>query len=118
MQLLPPELVWGLVPRFVGVVYIIAFAGLLPQLLALIGGTGLGPMPPRLAAAKRDFPGWRRFHSFPTLLWLNSSDFTLRLLPSLGIAAGALCVYGGPLAPAAHFCAWLIWLSLEPLGLI
>jgi hypothetical protein len=118
MPTLPPELVWGLVPRFIGVIYIIAFAALLPQLPTLIGSTGLGPMPVRLAAYKRDFPGLRRFHSFPTLFWLNSSDTMVRLMPVLGIAAGALCVYGGPLAPFAHFSAWLLWLSLEPAMLI
>lgn len=118
MPSISPELIWGLIPRFVGVLYVIAFAGLFPQLPALIGESGLGPMAPRLAAAKRDFPGLRRFHAFPTLLWLGCGNRALRVIPCLGIAAGALCVYGGPFAIVGHVLAWALWLSLEPAMLI
>jgi hypothetical protein len=118
MQSLAPELVWGLVPRFVGVIYIIAFAGLMPQLPALIGSRGLGALATRLAGARRDFSPLRRLHAYPTVLWLSCSDRTLRLVPALGIAAGAVCVYGGELSPYAHGLAWLLWLSLEPALLI
>jgi hypothetical protein len=52
------------------------------------------------------------------VLWLSHSDRTLRIIPWLGIAAGAVCVYGGPLAPAAHVLDWILWLSLEPALLI
>ena len=117
-SLVAPELVWGLFPRFVGFLYIIAFGGLARQLVPMVGERGLGPIAQRLRAARRDFPGLRRFHIFPTLLWLSSSDRTLRIVPLLGMLFGALCVYGGPVAPYAHFGAWLLWLSLEPATLI
>jgi hypothetical protein len=117
-SLVAPELVWGLIPRFVGLLYIIAFGGLIPQLVALIGTGGLGPITPRLAAARRDYPGIRRFFDYPTLLWLGSSDRTLRVLPWVGVACGAVMVYGGPLAPWANAVAWLLWLSLEPAALV
>ncbi len=115
---LDPLLVWGLVPRFVGVIYVIAFASLVPEVLVLIGSQGLGPIAPRLARARQDFPGVRRFLDFPTLLWLDCSDRTLRVLPWIGAVCGAICVYGGPLAPWAHGLALLLWLSLEPAMLI
>ena len=115
---LSPELVWGLVPRFVGVLFIIAFGSLIPQLSALIGSRGLGPITRRLDMARREFPGLRRFLEFPTLLWIDSSDRTLRVMPWLGVACGVLCVYGGPLSPWAHGLGWLLWLSLEPAMLI
>jgi hypothetical protein len=118
MSWVAPELVWGLVPRFVGLLYIIAFASLLPQLQRVIGSRGLGHIGPRLSAIRRDYPGLRGFHSMPTVLWLSHSDRTLRLIPWLGMAAGAICVYGGPLAPAAHALDWILWLSLEPALLI
>ena len=116
--LLQPELIWGLIPRFVGLLYIVAFAGLIPQLEAVVGTRGLAPIEPRLAAAKRDFPGLRRFLIFPSLLWLFHSDRVLRLLPWFGVLCGTLCVYGGPYAPFALGIGWLLWLSLEPAALI
>jgi hypothetical protein len=116
--LLAPTLVWGLIPRFVGVLYVIAFGSLVPQLHALLGSRGLGPIAPYFARARRDFPGLRRFLDFPTVLWLSSSDRTLRILPWLGVAAGTLCVIGGPLAFWAHALCWLLWLSLEPAMLL
>jgi hypothetical protein len=113
-----PELIWGLIPRFVGIIYMIAFGAIAPQLLGMIGTRGLGPIQQRLAAAKRDFPGPRRFFNFPTILWWWNSDTALRIIPWLGVAAGAFCVYGGPYAIYAHALAWLLWLSLEPAALI
>jgi lipase maturation factor 1 len=116
--LLSPALVWGVIPRFVGVLYIIAFGSLVPQLNALLGSRGLGPIAPFFARVRRDFPGLRRFLDFPTLLWLSSSDRTLRVVPWLGVASGVVCVIGGPLAPFAHVLSWLLWLSLEPAMLL
>jgi hypothetical protein len=86
--------------------------------VGMIGTRGLGPIQQRLACAKRDFPGPRRFFDFPTVLWWWNSDAALRVIPWLGVAAGALCVYGGPYAFYAHVLAWLLWLSLEPASLI
>jgi hypothetical protein len=113
-----PQLVWGLLPRLIGVLYIIAFGGLVPQLTAMLGSRGLGPITPRLAAIRRDYPGLRRFFMFPTLLWLNSSDRALRVIPWLGIGCGVLCVIGGPYAFWAQLAACLLWLALEPACLI
>ena len=69
-----PELVWGLIPRFVGVIYVLAFGALIPQIQVLSGSRGHLPVREWLARIRRDFPGPRRFFEFPTLLWLNSSD--------------------------------------------
>src|SRR5687768_17466223 len=110
-SLVAPELVWGLIPRFVGLLYMIAFGGFIPQLLAMIGTRGLGPITPRLARARRDYPGIRRFFDYPTLLWLSSSDRTLRIIPWLGVLCGAVMVYGGSLSPLANLLAWALWLS-------
>lgn len=119
MSFLPsPEIVWGVLPRLIGVLFIIAFGSLVPQLTAMIGSRGLGPITRRLEQVRRDYPGMRRFHMYPTLLWLNSSDRTLQIIPWLGVACGAVCIYGGPLSPFAHIAGWLLWLSLEPALLI
>jgi Lipase maturation factor len=116
--LISPAVVWGLIPRFIGVLYVIAFGSLIPQLTLLIGSEGLGPINLRLARARQDFPGLRRFLDFPTLLWISDSDRTLRVIPWLGVGLGMVCAYGGPLAPWAHGLCVLLWLSLEPAMLI
>src|SRR5690242_6665017 len=91
-----PELVWGLVPRIVGVLYVIAFASLATQVLGLVGSRGISPAHAQLAAMREHFPGPRRFLRLPTLLWLNASDRTLALLPWCGVACGLYVVMGGP----------------------
>jgi hypothetical protein len=117
-SLVAPELVWGLIPRFIGLLYVIAFGGLISQLYDGLGSKGLLPIAPRLAAARRDLSPWRRFHQLPTVLWLNSSDRFIRTLPFVGVALGLCIMYGGPIAPVANVLAWMLWLSLEPAGLI
>ncbi|MDD9971965.1 MAG: lipase maturation factor family protein [Myxococcales bacterium] len=115
---LPPELIWGLIPRFVGLIYVLSFASLIPQLEGVIGSRGALPIAARLDAIRRDFPGMRRFAQHPTLLWINSSDLVIRLIPWLGTLCGMCIVYGGPLTPWALALAWLLWLSIEPAALV
>ncbi|MDB4991321.1 MAG: symbB, partial [Myxococcaceae bacterium] len=115
---LAPELVWGLLPRFVGLLYIIAFGALSFQLISIIGERGVGPIRSRLDAARRDFPGIRRFFDFPTIFWLSASDRTIRLVPMLGILAGAMGCCGGWIGWTGLLLGWFLWLSVEPAGLI
>jgi len=115
---LRPEIVWALIPRFIGLLYVIAFGSLIPQLESLVGSRGIFPVAQRLAAARRDFPGTRRFFQFPTVLWLSSSDRLLRMIPWLGVLCGVCMIYGGPLSPWALALAWFLWLSIEPAMLI
>jgi Lipase maturation factor len=115
---LEPELIWGLLPRFIGLLYVIAFSSLIPQLEVALGSRGIIPIAARLAAIRRDFPGMRRFLQYPTLFWINSSDHFVRAIPWLGSLCGLCIIYGGPLSPWAFALAWLLWLSIEPAGLI
>src|ERR1700712_30186 len=115
---LQPELVWGLVPRLLGLLYVIAFGGLIPQLEAGIGSGGLMPVARRFAAIRRDFPGLRRFTQYPSVLWLDSSDRTIRVIPWIGMLCGLAMIYGGALGIWALALAWLLWLSLEPAALV
>ena len=102
-----PEIIWGLVSRGVGLTFLIAFLSLRPQVLLIAGRTGILPVEEALRAQARDFPTWRRFFYFPTLLWLGSSDFALRALVWLGIAAAASTVIGGPHAPWAFVACYV-----------
>ena len=96
-------LIWGVFVRAFGLVYLIALTSLWEQVIpfgasavlhrwsdcataSAAGSRGLGPSRMLLASFKRNFPTWRRFLYFPTLLWLNSSDFMLRLLVTVGCA--------------------------------
>jgi hypothetical protein len=115
---LAPELVWGLLPRLIGLLYITAFGALSFQLVGIIGSRGAGPIAARLARAKRDFPGIRRYFDFPTIFWISASDTTIRLVPLLGVLAGVLALYGGPIGWFGLALGWLLWLSVEPAGLI
>lgn len=115
---LAPELVWGLIPRFVGVLYVIAFATLIPQHAVMPGGAALAPLPQLFARIRRDMPGIQRFFRFPTLFWLNASDTTLRIVPWIGVACGCVAIYGGPFSFYALLFAWMLWLSMELRALI
>jgi hypothetical protein len=117
-SVLPPELIWGLIPRFVGFLHVLAFASLIPQLASMIGSHGLVPASERLARIRRDYPGLRRFFEYPSVLWLSSSDSAIRVIPWLGVACGLCAMLGGPLGYAALALAWLLWLSLESAALI
>jgi lipase maturation factor 1 len=115
---LSPQLVWGLFPRLVGVIYILGFGALIPQIRVLAGSTGYIPIRAWLARVRRDFPGVRRFFDYPTLLWLNDSEAMLRSIPVVGALCGAAAVYGGPIGWWALLLGWVLWLSIEPAGII
>lgn len=115
---LSPVLVWGLVPRIVGVLYAIAFASLAPQVLGLVGSRGISPAREQLAAMRAHFPGPRRFVRLPTLLWLRCTDGFLRGLTITGIALGLFVVMGGPSAKWALVACWAIYLSLDVCALM
>jgi hypothetical protein len=108
-----PEVVWGAVSRGVGLVFLIAFCSLRPQVVPIAGRAGILPVAEALRAQARDFTTWRRFFYFPTLLWLSSSDFALRALVWLGIAAAASIVIGGPHTPWAFVACYVAFLSLD-----
>jgi Lipase maturation factor len=115
---LNPELVWGLFPRIVGLIYVFAFGSLISQAEQIGGSRGQQPIQPWLARIRRDYPGVRRFWEYPTLLWFVRSDAALKALPTIGFGCGLCAIYGGSAGHVALLFAWIIWLSLEPLGLI
>lgn len=118
MQALAPELVWGLLPRMVGVLYVLAFGAFIPQILMVGGSRGTLPVRELYARVRKDYPGLRRFADYPSLLWLSQSDGFLRVLPWLGVACGLCAIYGGTLGFAGLVLGWMLWLSLEPFGLV
>jgi hypothetical protein len=53
---LNPEPVWGLVSRGIGLVFVVSFASMLPQLLPIAGRQGLLPIHDALRAIERISP--------------------------------------------------------------
>src|ERR1043165_8092364 len=99
LETLTPELVWGLYTRGLGLIFFVSYASLIPQILAASGRDGGFPAWRLLARIRKDFPAWRRWLHFPTLLWLNDSDAMLRLVTWVGLLASAAVIYGGPWSP-------------------
>ena len=115
-----PLLVWGLFPRGLGLILFISFLSLSLQVVPAAGSkAGLGSVARRMAKYREDFPTWRRFLYFPTLLWLNDSDAMLRLLTWVGMGSAALVIYGGPYSHWAMVSCYVCYLSLDlPMGLV
>jgi hypothetical protein len=110
---LDPALVWGLVSRGIGLVFLISFASLSWQVLPTAGARGITPIKDSLAAIEAHFPTWKRFLYFPSLLWLNRSDGFLRALPWLGMLAALGIIVGGPHVPWLFAVCYLAYLSLD-----
>ncbi len=104
----------GLFVKFIGALYICAFASLAVQVEGLLGSHGVLPAAAYLDAAQQalgDAAYWR----LPSLLWLNASDPMLVGLCLFGIGAGALAVAGRAPAFTLLTC-YLVYLSLVSVG--
>ncbi len=100
--------------RSIGVIYLIAFISLWIQLNALVGKQGLLPVKEGLETIRQatsQSNAFYRFHIFPTLCWLNSSDAFLHVQCAVGTLLALVLVVG--IAPAVClFLLWLLYLSL------
>ena len=105
--------VWGIFTRMLGLVYVIAFASIYPDILALAGSHGISPVQPMLRKIAADFPAPQRYWYFPTLLWISAGDTMLRAIVASGVLAGLVAVVGGPFTPVALLVCWLAYLSLD-----
>jgi hypothetical protein len=110
---LSPLLAWGLFQRGLGVVLFISFASLCAQVVPAVGSGSVLPVAKRLEKLGEDFPTWRRFIYFPTLLWLGPKDWMLRAITITGLLAAAVVVYGGPLSGWALATCYVCYLSLD-----
>jgi hypothetical protein len=113
----PPELVWGIFTRLLGVVYLIAFVSLFVQITTLVGERGITPVGIKLATIRRDIPGPSRYWYFPTLFWFGHSDRALKAVLGVGIAAALAVVVGGPASFWGLLVAYVVFLSFDFLDL-
>ncbi|PYV25998.1 MAG: hypothetical protein DMG27_08175 [Acidobacteria bacterium] len=123
----PTRLLWGshfvrpsysltrwLFLRWLGLVYLIAFLSLWPQLLGLVGHQGILPAAGFLDCVRQVF-GAESYSLFPTLAWFDASDGFLRFLAGGGAVASLLVTLGIATAPGL-IIAWLFYLSLVTAG--
>jgi hypothetical protein len=109
----PPLAVWGVFTRLVGLVFLISFGSLHKQLIALAGEQGLMPVEFSIGKIRRDFPTWRRFFYFPTLLWVSPRNVMLRSLLVLGVLGATSVIIGGPWSPYGIAACYIVYISLD-----
>jgi hypothetical protein len=100
--------------RGLAVVYLIAFASLLPQVDGLIGSNGILPAHDYLDAVRSDY-GVGRYALFPTLAWFSSSDTFLHAMVWAGIVMAVLLLAGIVPLPAT-IGLYLLYLSICTIG--
>ncbi|HLI34774.1 MAG TPA: lipase maturation factor family protein, partial [Terriglobia bacterium] len=100
--------------RLLGIVYLVAFLSLWPQIAGLAGAHGILPAQDFLASVARNI-GPERYRLFPTLAWLTAGDGFLKFLAGGGALVSVLLILGiasGPLLVAL----WVFYLSLVTVG--
>ncbi|HZS52592.1 MAG TPA: lipase maturation factor family protein [Bryobacterales bacterium] len=100
--------------RLLGVVYLIAFLSLYPQVAHLIGEHGILPAADYLRYLRRTI-GARAYYSAPTLLWLNAGGAFMKALCAAG-AALSIAVTSGFTKPPLLAALWVLYLSLFTAG--
>lgn len=100
--------------RGLAVIYLIAFASLLPQLDGLIGSHGILPAHDYLQNAHDQY-GAKAYALLPTLAWLNSSDLFLHVLVWGGIALAVMLLAGFIPLPAV-IGLYVLYLSIDTVG--
>ena len=100
-----------IVLRAVGLVYMLAFAGILKDQMMLVGPDGLVPIAEYLQHIAQKNPGlWSSFLAAPTLFWISSGEVMIHLLSWIGMGAAVALVLN--LWPRlALFACWAIFLS-------
>ena len=100
--------------RLLGVVYLIAFASLGTQIVALVGSDGLLPIGAYLERVYEVY-GAEGYVLLPTLAWISASDAFLQILCWGGVALSAVALAG--IAPTLTFALlWVVYLSLTVAG--
>jgi hypothetical protein len=100
--------------RGLAIIYLIAFASLLPQVDGLIGSHGILPASEYLGNIRAEY-GASAYTFFPTLAWLNSSDLFLHVLVWAGLVFSGLLLAGFLPLPAT-IALYVLYLSVDTVG--
>jgi lipase maturation factor 1 len=100
--------------RGLAVIYLIAFASLLPQVSGLIGSQGILPVHNFLTAVHSEY-GRSGYAAFPTLAWFSSSDTFLFVMLWSGIVLAVMLLIGILPLPAT-IGLYVLYLSIDIVG--
>jgi hypothetical protein len=101
--------------RGLGVIYLFAFASLIPQVLGLMGSHGILSAADYLYAVKNAVPWSQGFAAVPSIFWINASDNVLMAATISGCIASIFAIVGFAAAPAFIIC-WALYLSFVTAG--
>lgn len=104
------ELVSSLFLRLLGVIYLIAFASLLPQIEGLVGSNGILPVADLLLRVAEE-AGSAGYYRLPTLFWFNASDLALVAATIYGCVV-SLQIMFNRWQRSALVIAFILYLSL------
>lgn len=104
----------SLLLRGLAIVYLVAFASLLPQIDGLIGSNGILPVHNYLEAVHSEY-GTNGYIYFPTLAWFNSSNAFLHALAWGGVAL-SIALLIGILPLPATIGLYVLYLSIDTAG--
>lgn len=107
----------GIFPSALAAIYLLAFLGLLPQLLGLIGSEGILPASRILEGARGYAAEAARspWQVLPTLAWWAGADTQLVSIAWGGAACAVLALLGWAQGPLLLGC-WIAWISLLAVG--
>jgi len=101
--------------RWIGVVYLLAFGSLLPQITGLYGHEGILPLQAALTSLRAN--GSESFLSSPSIFWLNATDPMLVGVCLTGCLLALFVIFG--LFPAGClFILWFLYLSITSVGFV
>lgn len=106
-------LVWGLLVRGIGVVFVVCFTTFFFQIEGLMGSKSFAPVTKLLSRVHRDLPAPQRYLKFPSLFWLCSKDWFIRGVPVVGLAAAATVVLGGSYSWWALLTCYVCCLTID-----
>ena len=100
--------------RGLAIVYLIAFASMLPQVNGLVGSNGILPVADYLDTIDSEY-GTSGYALFPTLAWFDSSDTFLHVLLWAGMAL-AVALFFRVLPVPTAIALYLLYLSIDTAG--
>ena len=98
--------------RALGVIYFIAFASLVVQMLGLYGSRGVLPIEDLVA---RQTPSFENVWQMPTVFWSNTSDMFIQAVPMIGALVSLSLIFGFH-ARIFRFLLFALYLSLVIAG--
>ena len=100
--------------RFLGLIYLAAFASLWPQAIGLFGSRGIVPLAEVLPAMRSEL-GIQALLELPSVFWLGSGDAAVLAVCAIGCFASLLLIAGAFSRIAAAVC-WVLHLSVVSVG--